>query len=252
LSVRIASQEKVETLYHAGCMLSFDPELWGAARSAVEIMKAAGMDIGIMGREESCCGGRAYETGYVGEYTKYAQHSIETFNGLGVTTVVTSCSDGYSFFKRLYPKLGMEMKFEVLHTVELLDRLTEQGMVGFKREVPIKVTYHDPCHLGRHVPPGVYEPPRNVLHRVPGVELVEMERIRENAWCCGAGAGASQANPEFARWTAHERLLEARATGATALVTACPWCERNFKDAAIEYGLDFPVYDVAEIVAQAM
>jgi Fe-S oxidoreductase len=136
--------------------------------------------------------------------------------------------------------------------VELLDRLTEQGKIRFNREAPMKVTYHDPCHLGRHVSPGVYEPPRSVLKRVPGIELVEMERTRENAWCCGAGAGASQANPEFALWTANERLKEAQSTGASALVTACPWCERNFKDAAKEYGVDMPVYDVAEIVARAL
>ncbi|OGO36587.1 MAG: hypothetical protein A2147_09000 [Chloroflexi bacterium RBG_16_57_8] len=252
LNVKIASQQKVDMLYHAGCMLSFDPELWNVQKSAIEIMNAAGVDFGIMGKEENCCGGRAYETGYVGEFTKYAQHSIETFNSLGVSAVVTSCSDGYSFFKRLYPKLGMEMKFEVLHMVELLDRLTEQGRLGFKREVPMKVAYHDPCHLGRHVSPGVYDPPRNVLKRIPGIELVEMERTRENAWCCGAGAGASQANPEFALWTANERLQEAKSTGAAALVTACPWCERNFKDAAKQYGLDLPVYDVAEIVARAL
>jgi Fe-S oxidoreductase len=232
-------------------MLSFDPELWNGSRSAIEIMNAAGVDVGIMGKEENCCGGRAYETGYVGEFTKYAQHSIETFNSIGVSAVVTSCSDGFSFFKKLYPKLGMDMKFEVLHTVELLDRLTERGKLSFRQEVPMKVTYHDPCHLGRHLPAGVYEPPRNVLKRIPGIELVEMQRNRENAWCCGAGAGASQANPEFALWTANERLKEAQLTGASAIVTACPWCERNFRDAAKEYGVDMPVFDVAEIVRRA-
>ncbi len=252
LTVKMAAQEKSDVLYHAGCMLSFDSDLWSVPRSSVEVLKAAGIDVGIMGKEENCCGGRSYELGYTGEFTKYAQHSIETFNGLGVSKVVTSCSDGYSFFKNLYPKLGIEMKFQVLHTVEYLDSLAKEGMIRFKREVPMKVTYHDPCHLGRHVSPGVYDPPRDLLKSMPGIELVEMERIRENAWCCGAGAGVSQANPDFALWTANERLKEAKATGAVALVTSCPWCERNFKDAAKRYGVDMAVYDVAEVVRKAI
>jgi Fe-S oxidoreductase len=252
LTVKMAAQEKSDVLYHAGCMLSFDSDLWSVARSAVEVLKAAGIDVGIMGKEENCCGGRSYELGYTGEFTKYGQHTIETFNSLGVNKVVTSCSDGYSFFKNLYPKLGMEMKFRVLHTVEYLDALSKEGEITFKREVPMKVTYHDPCHLGRHISPGIYDPPRDLLKSIPGVELVEMQRIRENAWCCGAGAGVSQANPDFALWTANERLKEAMDTGATALVTSCPWCERNFKDAARQFGVDMAVYDVAEVVRKAI
>ena len=123
----------------------------------------------------------------------------------------------------------------------------------FTKKVPMKVTYHDPCHLGRHLGEnGVYDPPRDVLKSMPGIELVEMERNRENAWCCGAGAGVSQANPELALWTANERLKEAKATGAAALVTACPWCERNFKDAAKEYGENIEIYDIAEIACKAL
>ena len=117
----------------------------------------------------------------------------------------------------------------------------------------MKVTYHDPCHLGRHLSDaGVYEPPRNILKSIPGIELVEMERIRENSWCCGAGASVSQVNPDFAMWTANERLKEAKATGATALVTSCPWCERNFKDAIKEYGQEIEIYDIAEIARKAI
>lgn len=252
LAVKHAGQEKAAVLYHAGCMLSFDQDLWNVPRRSVEIMQRAGVDVGILGKEESCCGGRSYEIGYIGEFTKYAQHTIETFNGLGVGTVVTSCSDGYSFIKTLYPKLNIEMKFEVLHMVQYLERLIGERRISFTREVPMKVTYHDPCHLGRHVPPGVYDSPRNVLKSIPGIELVEMVRTRENAWCCGAGAGVSQVNPDFATWTANERLKEAVATGASALVTACPWCERSFKDAVKAYGVEIAVYDVAEVVARAL
>jgi Fe-S oxidoreductase len=253
LNVRSAAGEKVDVAYHAGCLLSFDPDLREVPRSAIALLRAAGIDAGIMGAEESCCGGRAYETGYLGEFTKYAQHFIETFNSLGVSRVVTSCSDGYSAFRNLYPKAGVEMKFEVWHMVAYLDELTQNGKLRFKKKVPLKVTYHDPCHLGRHLgEDGLYDAPRRVLAALPGVALVEMERSRENAWCCGAGAGVSQADPDLALWTANERLKEAVATGARALVTACPWCERNFKDAAKEYGQDIRIYDIAELARMAL
>jgi len=250
--VKDASQEKVDVLYHAGCLLSFDPELWEVPRSAIRILQAADVDVGIMGKEETCCGGRAYEIGYLGEFTKYVEHCLETFNALGVSKVVTSCSDGYSTFKTLYPKVNIESRFEVLHMVEYLHQLIRDGRIQFTGEVPMKVTYHDPCHLGRHMSPGVYEPPRDILKSLPGIELVEMERNRENAWCCGAGSGVKQANPDLALWTAHERLKEAKATGAKALITSCPWCERNFKDAIKEYGEEIEVYDIAEVTRKAI
>ena len=253
MGIKYTGQEKVEVAYHAGCMLSFEPELWDVPRSAVSLLKAAGVDAGIMGMEESCCGGHAYEIGYLGEFTKYAEHFIETFNSLGVSRVVTSCSDGYSTFKKLYPKVNIPMKFDVLHMVEYIDQLIKDKKLKFTKKVPMKVTYHDPCHLGRHLgDDGVYEPPRDVLKNVPGIELVEMERNRENAWCCGAGAGVSQANPDLALWTANERLKEAKAAGAAALVTSCPWCERNFKDAVKEYGEDIEIYDISEIARKAL
>jgi Fe-S oxidoreductase len=251
--VKDASKETVDVLYHAGCMLSFEPELYEVSRSVIDIMKAAGVDVGIMGKEENCCGGRPYEIGYLGEFTKYAEHSIETFNSIGVSKVITSCSDGYAAFKNLYPQVDIKMKFEVLHVVEYLEQLIKEGKIKLSKEVPMKVTYHDPCHLGRHMgEAGVYDPPRDILNSVPGIELVEMERNRENSWCCGAGAGVSQYNPDYAMWTANERLKEALATGATALVTSCPWCEKNFKDASKEYGANIEVYDIAEIVRKAI
>jgi Fe-S oxidoreductase len=252
LKVKNAASEKVEVLYHTGCLLSYDSDLWSVPRSVIEVFNAANVNVGIMGQEESCCGGRAYEMGYIGEYTKFAEHSIETFNTLGVSTVVTSCSDGYSFFKNLYPRLGINMKFEVLHTSEYLARLIQEGKLNLKKNVNMQVTYHDPCHLGRHINPGVYDVPRDILKRIPGIELVEMERCRENSWCCGGGASVSQANPDLALWTAHERLKEARATGANAVVTSCPWCERNFKDAVKKFGIDVGIYDIAEIVRAAI
>ena len=281
LDVKDLTGETGEVLYHAGCRYSFDEELWPVARAGLTILRDAGIDVGIMGGEESCCGGRAYELGYAGELVKYAEHQIETFHAAGIRTVVTPCSDCYAAFNVLYDKIGKKPEIEVLHITQYLDRLMKQGKLKLTKGVPVSVTYHDPCHLGRlgepwihwqgketkvmgqmivHDPPkkfrrgagGVYEPPRDILKSIPGLNFVEMYRIREYAWCCGAGGGVIDAFPDFAAWTAAERLREARAVGAEAIVSACPWCKRSFLDAAAETGEKIEVYDIIELVQKAM
>ena len=279
LNIKDLTKEKAEVAFHAGCRLSYDEELSKVAKAAVTLFKNAGVDIGIMGKEENCCGGRAYEIGYKGEFSKYATNNVEAWTNAGVKTVVTSCSDGYWAFKRLYPEMGC--KIEVLHTVELIERLIKEGRLKFTKTIPKLVTYHDPCHLGRQGEPyipwkgvekriygqmlvhepkkprfngvnGIYDSPRTILNSVPGLELVEMERIRENAWCCGAGGGVIDTYPELCSWTVTERVEEARATGAEAIVTACPWCERNFIDAIEKSDIKMKVYDIMEVVQQAI
>ena len=258
LKVKDLTKEKADVVFHAGCQLSFDEELWPVARGALDIIQKAGVDIGIMGKDETCCGGRAYEMGYQGEFTKYAESTIEAWRNAGVKTVITPCSDGYYTFKHLYPEVGSN--FEVLHMVEFIDRLIKEGKIKFTRSVPLTVTYHDPCHLGRrdhvYVPGeaimGIYDAPRDIIKSIPGVELIEMERIKEYAWCCGAGGGVKEAYPDFNAFTARERVEEARSTGAEALVTACPWCERNFLDAISTNGDKMKVYDIVELVQLAI
>jgi len=279
LNIKNLTKEKADVAFHAGCRLSYDEELSKVAKAAVTLFKNAGVDIGIMGKEENCCGGRAYEIGYKGEFSKYATNNIEAWTNAGVKTVVTSCSDGYWAFKRLYPEVGC--KVEILHTVELIERLIQEGKLKFTKTIPKIVTYHDPCHLGRQGEPyipwkgvekriygqmlvhepkkprfnganGIYDSPRTIINSIPGLELVEMERIRENAWCCGAGGGVIDTYPELCSWTVTERIEEARATGAEAIVTACPWCERNFIDAIEKSDIKMKVYDIMEVVQQAI
>ena len=279
LDVKNITRESAEVVFHAGCRFSYDDELKETARAAVTILKDAGVDIGIMGEDESCCGGRAYDMGYKDEFVKFAEDTIEAWKSAGVKTVVTSCSDCFHAFNRLYPPLGAE--FEILHTVQYLDRLIKQGRIKFSKTIPMRVTYHDPCHLGRQGEPyvpwegvekkvkgqivvyeprkpryngalGVYDPPRDVLKSIPGIELVEMERIREYAWCCGAGGGVREAYPDFSQWTATERIEEAKSTGAEAIVSACGWCERNFIDAISATGDKMGVFDITQLVKQAI
>ena len=207
-------------------------------------------------------------------------HNIEAWGNAGVKTVVTACSDCYTAFKVWYSRFGHN-EFEILHITEYLARMIKEGKIKFTKEVPMTVTYHDPCHLGRLSEPwvpwegkekkvlgqlvlqdppktwrrgenGVYEPPRDILKSIPGIKLVEMPRIKEYAWCCGSGGGVKEAYPDFATWTAGERIDEAKSTGAEAIVTACPWCERNFIDTISERGEKMKVYDIIELLQEAI
>jgi Fe-S oxidoreductase len=282
MNIKNITEDKAAVYFHAGCRYSFDEELWPQLQAAVKILQKAGVDVAIAGKDENCCGCRVYEMGYQGETTKYAENNVEMLKNAGVKTIVTACSECYQGFKVVYPKIGKAMaNVEVLHITEYIDRLMKQGKIKMTKKVPLTVTYHDPCHLGRlgepfvpwqgkekivfnqmyiYDPPkpwrkgtnGVYEIPRDVIKAVPGVELIEMKRIKEYGWCCGAGGGVIDSYPEFAQWTAMERIGEARSTGAEALITACPWCKRNFTDALNASGERMKVMDIIELVEQSI
>ncbi len=273
------NKEKADTIFFPGCKYSYDKTLRNVNQAVIGVFKKAGVRVGTLGSNDNCCAGRALQMGFREEYAKAAQSNIKALEKSGATIMVTPCSDCYHTFKRQYPKLGLKMK--VLHTVEYLEILIKEGKLKLKKPVPMTVTYHDPCHLGRlgeeYVPwdgkekkimnqvhtweprrpryngaHGIYDAPRNVIQSVPGVKLVEMERIREYSWCCGAGGGCSETYPEFSAWTAGERITEANTTGADALVTACPWCESNFSNAVDENGKKIKVLDIIELVQQAI
>jgi Fe-S oxidoreductase len=281
VKVKDLTKDKAEVAFHAGCQYAFEEELWPIAKGGLQILVDAGIDVGIWGKEEVCCGGKAYSMGFANELTKYAEHTVEALKKAGVKTLVTPCSDCYSAFKVLYDKIGQKLDVEVLHYTEYLYRLIQEGKIKFKKSVPLTVTYHDPCNLGRlsepwihwsgkevkklgqiicHEPPkkfrrgndGVYDIPREVLKSIPGVKLVEMFRVKESAWCCGAGGGVKEAYPDFAIFTAQERIKEANAVNAEALVSACGWCRKNFKDAVDAGPEKIEVYDIIELVQKAL
>lgn len=269
LDIKNVNTEQCDVLFHAGCRYSYDQDAWDTVRGDIQLLRSAGLDIGVAGVEEACCGGRAYELGYRGEASNYADDVLNRVKSSGASMLVTACADCYSHFQYIYPKIGKELPVEVLHVSQLMERLLDSGRMRFRDKLPLLVTYHDPCHLGRKGEPytgvwsgdkldrpmnlkrsgrkGIYDAPRNVLGAMPGVELIEMERIREYAWCCGAGGGVLEAFPDFAASTTAERIEEALATGAEALVTACPWCLRVFKDAVAETSADIAIYDLADL-----
>jgi Fe-S oxidoreductase len=277
LDLKDITREKVDVIYHVGCLTSYDKDMWKLAKVTSKLLKKSGVNLGIAGQNETCCGGRAYQMGYQEDFLNQAKQNMERFKKSGANTLVTSCADGYNSFKVLYDKFDLKGDLEVLHITEYLARLLKEGKLKPTRKVALNVTYHDPCHLGRlgepwihwkgkeigrtrfFVPPkefmrgtyGIYEPPRDVLKSIPGLKLLEMDRIKEYAWCCGAGGGVSVSNPEFSQWAARERIDEAESTGADALVTACPWCIKNFNQAIKAKGSRLKVYDVVELLEKA-
>jgi Fe-S oxidoreductase len=275
LDVPNINTQQVEFLFHAGCRYSYDEDLVKIARIAINLMQKSNLSVGIAGKEEACCGGRAYETGYQGEMKNFAEDMVNRVKASGAHTLVTSCADCYYTYKYLYPKCGIPFNVKVLHITELLDQLIRAGYIKPQKKLHMKVTYHDPCHLGRRGEPylggwqgnnklnrpirykqtgilGIFDPPRNIIKSIPGIDLVEMERIREWSYCCGAGGGVLEAFPDFAGWTAGERIEEAESTGAEAIVTACPWCERILQDTIAKTNRSLKVIDAIELLNGAM
>ena len=279
LNVKDATREKVDVLLHVGCLVSYDTDMQKLAKSTVKILQKAGVDFGIAGDAETCCGGRVYQMGYKDIFMEQAKKNAAMIKESGAKTVVTICADGYQAIKVLYERYNLRGDVEVLHISEYIDKLIKDGKLKPRRKVNLAVTYHDPCRLGRLGEPwvhwegkkipgdrfvfdppkpyrrgtnGVYEPPRDVIKAIPGIRFTEMTRIKEYSWCCGAGGGVSESNPEFAVWTSKDRINEAISTGAEAIVTACPWCEKTLNKAIKESGSNMKVFDIVELVEKAI
>lgn len=183
--------------------------------------------------DEWCCTSPLLRTGQLASAREIAEHNMEVLKATGARAVIMNCAGCYRTFIRDYEKMGLlPDDFEVLHVTEVIDAfLTKnkaKSLAKGKQAEKIKVTYHDPCHLGRHV--GVFDAPRNILQKISNYQLVEMKRNRDNAWCCGSGGGVKSAFGEWALDIGKERLLEAASTDAEAIVSACPFCERNLGD----------------------
>jgi Fe-S oxidoreductase len=265
---------KADVLYFVGCSASYtNPEI---AQATAKILNAAGTEFMLM-PDEWCCGNILYSVGMIDEARELAKRNIEEVRKSGAKTLLTACAEGYRMWKVDYPKMldiaTDDLGFRVVHLVEYVDELIKQGSLKLKNRVDLRLTYHDSCSLSRLSEPwvpwegerglwgavspklerrrganGVYQPPRDILSAIPGVELVEMIRKRENAFCCGAGRGTKEAFPEFAQWAAEQRLAEVREVGAEALVATCPWCKNNFAQVAGKAGDNLKVFDIAELI----
>ncbi|MFW9998615.1 MAG: (Fe-S)-binding protein [Candidatus Hodarchaeota archaeon] len=267
-----------KTLYFVGCTSAYRRK--EIAIATTRVLNAADYPFKILSENEFCCGSPILRTGDKNTFINQLNKNIEIIEKEEIETVVFSCAGCYDTFKVDYP-LERDYKFKILHTTELFNELLDRGQLILTKEVPLTVTYHDPCHLGRDSEPyeewdgevlqmmplvsinmpekpkrcgkyGIYESPRDLLNRIPGLNFIEMERIKEYSYCCGAGGGVKSAFPEFALETAKARIEEAEDTGAEIIASACPFCSTNLNDAIVDRGSSLRMFDISELILMAL
>ena len=199
-------------IYFVGCTSSYRQTV--IATDTVKILKKLNIPFSIL-KDEWCCGSPLWRTGARKLAEKMAKHNVEALKD--AKTVITSCAGCARAFLKDYPEIVGDMPFEVLHMTEFLENLMDEGKLTLKKPIAKKVTYHDPCHIGRELL--MYDPPRNVLNAIPSIEFVEMKSTRENAWCCGGGGGLKISNPNMAIDVATDRLGHAKEVGAEAIIS---------------------------------
>ncbi|MEJ2586597.1 MAG: (Fe-S)-binding protein [Deltaproteobacteria bacterium] len=237
-----------KVLLFLGCTAAYDINVKQVAVSTINILEALDVDYGVFGKDEKCCGSVMLRMGDP-EFQRIAADNIEMFHEAGFETLITSCAGCFKTIKEDYPRVG-ELNFEVLHTVEFLRRLYEEGKLIFKHPVDLKVTYHDPCHLGRAT--GVFDDPRFIMEAIPGLELIEMPRNRQYSRCCGAGGGLKSGYPDIQNKMAQRRVKEAEETGAQALVSACPFCYQGLQIGISALDSSLVMRDISYLVERAL
>ncbi len=274
----ITPAKKADLLYFVGCTASYiNKEI---AQSTAKIFKSAGTQFMLM-PDEWCCGNTLFSVGMFDEAKALAQRNLDEVRKTGAKTLLTSCAEGYRMWKVDYPKLlnisTDDLGFKVVHLVEYADEMIKSGALKMRKPFETRLTYHDSCSLTRLSDPWtpyegkrgwmgcveprlqrrrgnreIYAKPRDILKAIPGVDLVEMPRTRENAFCCGAGRGTQEAYPDFAKWAAAHRLKEVKDIGAETLVSSCPWCKNNFAQAVKADGDDVQVLDISEVICASI
>lgn len=269
--------EKADIMYFAGCSSSY--ENGGVARAVTQVMQSAGIPYMLM-EDETCCGNIVFSVGMVDEARKIAEKNVEKVRKSGAKVLMTGCAECYRMWKVDYPKLlnipTEDLGFEVKHFIEVADEALTEGKLRLTKPVNRRIAYHDACNVSRNCDPwepyegergwmgtveprlarrrgrsGLYEQARNLLRAVPGIDLAEMPRMKENSLCCAGGRGTKQAFPELAEFAARDRLEEVKYVGAETVVSACPWCRSNFDETAKKDGEKIGVLDIAELLSMS-
>lgn len=235
-------------LYFAGCTASFDPVMQSVAVQTARLLQEAGIAFSILGDEEPCCIGKLRRMGDP-DFSAEAQKRVDLFAGKGITDIVVSCAGCFKGLHCDYARVWPGSK-RVLHLTQLIDLLIRDGRLRPKHEVPLTVTYHDPCHLGRHNQ--IYDEPRRILGAIPGLTLAEMPRHRAFSSCCGMGGGLKLMNPGMQHSMAGARIREAGTTGASAIVTPCQTCSMGLQYGVEEISSAMKVYHLNEMLIRSI
>jgi Fe-S oxidoreductase len=242
--------EETEVLYFPCCYPSYEPRLKKVAQATATLLNKAGVDFGILGPKEMCCGESVRKAGNETLFKRLAKENIKTFVDMGVKKILASSPHCYHTFKNEYPEF--KANFEVVHVSQYLFQLINEGRLNVTKEYGKKVTYHDPCYLGRHN--GIYDEPREVLKKIPGLELKEMADAREDSLCCGMGGGRIWMETAKNERFSDLRLEQAMGVGAEVLATSCPYCITQFEDSrlTLKDSEAIQIKDVTEVLLEAL
>jgi len=248
------SKQGAEIVYFVGCVASLFPRSYRVPQAMSSILDASGVDFTTLGGQEWCCGYPLLLMGRLEQAKTLIQHNIAQVKELGASRVVFACPSCYHMWKFIYPEvLGEEIGLEVLHATELLEELIAQGAIELG-EMDLRVTYHDPCDLGRKS--HVFEPPRHVLQSIPGLTFVEMSSSGQISECCGGGGNLESFDPDVGSEVSLRRIDRACEVEAQVVVSACQQCERTLTAAVRRHEearrARMRVMDVTELVWKAM
>jgi Fe-S oxidoreductase len=245
----LAEDRDIELLFWVGCTEALEERSTRVAQAVARLLKLAGINFGILGAEESCCGEPARRLGNEYLFQAQAKENIELFKSYGVKKIVTACPHCYNTIKNEYPQFGGE--FEVIHHTELINQLLKEGRLKVDKGRGESVTYHDPCYLGRYN--DIYQPPRQIIKNIPDIKMVEMERNRQNGFCCGGGGGHMWLEERTGRRINELRTEQALVTKAQLVITACPFCLQMFDDGIKAKAAEdkLKVMDIAELVEKS-
>jgi len=242
--------EGTEYLYFPCCYPSYEPRLKKVSFATASLLNQAGIDYGILGSKENCCGESVRKAGNETLFKNLAKGNIKTYIDHGVKKILVSSPHCFHTFKNEYPEF--KVQFEVIHLTQFLFQLFQEGRLSINKEFPKRVTYHDPCYLGRHN--GIFDEPREILRRIPGLELVEMADHREKSLCCGMGGGRIWMETAKNERFSDLRLGQAIAVGAEVLVTACPYCISQFEDSrlTLKNSEAIQIMDITEVLQEVI
>ena len=240
----------MEILYFPCCFNAYDPRIKKVALATVNILKRAGVEFGIPEANVVCCGESMRKAGTESMFHSLAQTNISAFSELGAQKILVTSPHCYHTFRDEYPEFGA--RFEVVHLSQYLLQLLNEGRLKLEKEVNKRVTYHDSCCLGRYS--GIYDEPREVLGKIPGLELVEMIDNREHALCCGGCSGRLWMETRKGERFSDLRVEQATNVEADTLAVACPYCMLNFEDSVLTTGISESILikDIAELVEEAL
>jgi heterodisulfide reductase subunit D len=237
-------KNKAEVVYFVGCVASFFPMVQKIPQNLVRILESADLDFTILGGQEWCCGFPLIGAGIPEKAREMMDHNLEKVKELEAKMVVFSCPSCYRTWKESY-----DTDLELLHSTQLIEKLIRDGSIRLK-EVNTTVTYHDPCDLGRNG--GIYDAPRKILKSIPGLTLLELENNRAQSVCCGGGGNLEMVDSGLAETMAQKKIEEIQRTGVKTVVTSCQQCVRTIKARASRQEIDLNVWDITEVVLQAM